>query len=111
MTLTPPPTDSGRDPISPEQARAALDAAMAERLGDNWADEDSFWVLVTGHDYMARVNGFGKNIDFYVDLLGNVTIEEKPLDPTQSSGRTIAWVILILALGIAYLFARAVGWL
>jgi hypothetical protein len=111
MSLTPPTSDAAPEPVSPEQARAALDAAMAERLGDDWAEEGSLWVLVSGHDYMARVNGFGKNIDFYVDLLGNVTIEEKPLNPIQTTGRTIAWVVLALALGIAYLFARAVGWL
>ena len=99
------------EPISPEEARLALDRAMAERLGPGWQDEGSGWLLVTGNDYMARVTRGSMNLDFMVDLLGNVTIEEKPLSPAQTSGRLIAWTLLLLALGIVYLIARALGWL
>ena len=99
------------EPISPEEARLALDRAMAERLGPDWQDEGSGWLLVTGNDYMARVTRGSMNLDFMVDLLGNVTIEEKPLSPAQTSGRLIAWTLLLLALGIVYLIARALGWL
>ena len=99
------------EPISPEEARLALDRAMAERLGPGWQDEGSGWLLVTGNDYMARVTRGSINLDFMVDLLGNVTVEEKPLSPAQTSGRLIAWTLLLLALGIAYLSARALGWL
>ncbi|HYO87304.1 MAG TPA: hypothetical protein VER79_01580 [Candidatus Limnocylindrales bacterium] len=98
------------EPIAPAEARIALDRAMAERLGPDWQEEGSGWLLVTGNDYMARVTRGRVNIDFLVDLLGQVTVEEKPLSPTQSSGRLIAWTLLLLALGIVYLFARAVGW-
>ena len=97
------------DPISAEQARAALDQAMRERLGDNWKHDD--WVLLTGHDYMARVTKGGKNVDFYVDLLGSVRVEEREADPAQESGRLIAWLILALSLGIAFLLARIAGWI
>ena len=99
------------EPISPEEARLALDRAMAERLGPGWQDEGSGWLLVTGNDYMARVTRGSINLDFMVDLLGNVTVEEKPLSPAQTSGRLIAWTLLLLALGIVYLIARALGWL
>ena len=99
------------EPISPEEARLALDRAMAERLGPGWQDEGSGWLLVTGNDYMARVTRGSINLDFMVDLLGNVTVEEKPLSPAQTSGRLIACTLLLLALGIAYLIARALGWL
>lgn len=99
------------EPISPEEARLALDRAMAERLGPDWQDEGSGWLLVTGNDYMARVTRGSINLDFMVDLLGNVTVEEKPLSPAQTSGRLIAWTLLLLALGIVYLIARALGWL
>jgi hypothetical protein len=51
-----------------------------------------------------------QNVDFYVDLLGNVTIEEKEISPAQASGRTVAWVLLLISLGVAYMLARAVGW-
>jgi hypothetical protein len=99
------------EPIPPEQARAILDAAMNERLGADWQDEESGWLLVTGHDYMARVTRGRINVDFYVDLLGNVTVEQKEINLAQSSGRMLAWTLLLLSLGIAYLLARIVGWL
>jgi hypothetical protein len=98
------------EPIAPEEARAILDEAMRERLGDDWQDEGSGWQLVTGHDYMARVTRGSRNVDFYVDLLGEVTIEENEISPAQASGRLIAWVLLLVSLGVAYLLARAVGW-
>lgn len=107
MTDSPTPPE----PISPEDARRALDRAMAERLGPDWQEEGSGWLLVTGNDYMARVTRGNFNLDFMVDLLGNVTIEERPLSPAQTSGRLIAWTLLLLALGIAYLAARALGWI
>lgn len=97
--------------ISPEQARQLLDRAMRETLGDDWQDEDSGWQMITGHDYMARVTRGRVNVDFYVDLLGQVTIEKKMINAAQSSGRLLAWTLLLLSLGIAYLMARAVGWL
>jgi hypothetical protein len=108
MTDTPTPAP---EPIAPDQARAILDAAMAKRLGPDWQDEGSGWLLVTGNDYYARVSRGSFNLDFMVDLLGNVTIEEKPLSPAQTSGRLIAWTLLGLALVIVYLLARAFGWL
>jgi|SRR5690606_38739633 len=98
------------EPIEPEKARAILDQAMRERLGDDWEDEFSGWILVAAHDYMARVTKRNKNVDFYVDLLGNVTIEEKEINPAQASGRMVAWVLLLVSLGVAYMLARAVGW-
>ncbi len=97
------------EPISAEQARAILEQAMRERLGDHWQNDD--WVLVTGHDYMARVTKGRRNLDFYVDLLGNVRVEEREVDPGQDSGRLIAWLILLLSLGIAFLLARIAGWI
>jgi hypothetical protein len=100
-----------QDMIPPEQARAILEATMQKALGDDWRDEESGWILVTGHDYMARVTRGRLNVDFYVDLLGNVTVEQKEINVAQASGRTLALVLLALSLGIAYLMARAVGWL
>ena len=99
------------EPIPPEQARAILDAAMKQRLGEDWEDEDSGWLLVTGHDYMARVTRGRRNVDFYVDLLGQVTVQQSEITGAQDSGRLIAWVFLLLSLGIAFLMARIVGWL
>lgn len=99
------------EPIPPEQAREILEAAMRKRLGDDWRDEESGWQWVTGHDYMARVTRGRKNVDFYVDLLGEVTISEGEINAAQDSGRLIAWTLLGLSLAIAFLVARIAGWM
>src|SRR5690349_10296841 len=96
-------------PIPADQARAILDNAIKERLGDDWEDDEDGWVLVTGHDYMARLTKGRTNLEFYVDLLGNVTVEEKEITLPQDSGRLFAWIFLILSLGIAYLLAHIAG--
>ncbi len=108
------PQDSAQpppEPIPPEQARAILDGAMRQRLGDDWQDEDSGWLMVSGHDYMARVTRGRVNVDFYVDLLGGVSVTEGEINSAQDSGRLIASILLMLSLGIAFLLARIVGWL
>lgn len=103
----PPPGDM----ITPHEARVRLEAAIRARCGEDWDDEDSPWQVVTMHDFMARLTRGRLNVDFYVDLLGVITTEEKPINPAQDSGRLVAWSLLLLSLGIAYLMARAVGWL
>lgn len=97
--------------ISPDEARAILDEAMIDRLGADWQDDEDGWKLVTGHDFMARVVKGRACIDFYVDLLGQVTVEEKMTGPGPHTGRLLAWMILGLSLAIAMLIARIVGWL
>ncbi|GIL09399.1 MAG: hypothetical protein BroJett033_9100 [Chloroflexota bacterium] len=101
--------DDKVEPIAPEQARQILEAAVRERLGDNWQDEDSGWAVVTSHAYMARLTRGRTNMDFYVDLLGAVTVEVKEISPVQDSGRLIAWLLLLLSLAIAFLVARIAG--
>jgi len=49
------------------------------------------------------------NLDFYVDLLGNVTVEEKEINSVQASGRFYALLLLGLSLVIAYLIAKSAG--
>jgi hypothetical protein len=102
--MIPPPTEL--DPIPPEQARARLEAAIRARLGENWDDPDSGWVRVTGHDYMARLTRGRINLDFYVDLLGNVTVEQSGLSEAQTTGRLIVWVLLALSVVIALLIVQ-----
>ena len=104
-------TENPIEPIPAEQARQILEAAIRERLGDDWQDDENGWVRVTGHDYMARLNKGRVNLDFYVDLLGNVNVEEKEISPGQDNGRLIAWMLLLVSVGIAMLIARIVGWL
>ncbi|NWF67586.1 MAG: hypothetical protein HXY40_00730 [Chloroflexi bacterium] len=97
------------EPIAPEEARLILDNAIQERLGVNWEDEG--WVLVSGNDFMARLTRKRTNVDFYVDLLGSVKIEEKEINAGQDLGRLAAWVFLIASLIIALLIARIAGYL
>ena len=98
-------------PIPGEQARAILEQAICERLGPDWNREDSGWAVVASHDFMARLNKGQMNLDFYVDLLGQVTVEEKRVNPGQDTGRLFAWMFLLLMLGIAFLLAKILGWL
>ena len=98
-------------PIPGDQAREILEQAIRQHLGVDWDREDSGWAVVVSHDYMARLNKGRVNVDFYVDLLGEVTIEEKPINPGQDTGRLFAWIFLLLMLGIAFLLAKSIGWL
>jgi hypothetical protein len=93
------------DPIPPEQARQLLEAAIRERLGADW-EEDPDWVRVTGHDYMARLTNGRVNLDFYVDLLGNVTVQKSEASETQQSARLAILILLALSVVIALLLAR-----
>jgi hypothetical protein len=97
------------DPIPSEQARQILHAAIRERLGENWDDEETGWVMVSGHDYMARLSRGRVNVDFYVDLLGNVRVERTEARGLQASAGTILLVLLALSLVIAFLIARIVS--
>lgn len=109
-TSPPPPSSDEIEPISGEQARAILENAIRQRLGETWDDEETGWALITGHDFMARLTRGRVNLDFYVDLLGNVTIEEKEIGAAQSSGRTMAWLFLLGSLMVAALIARLAGY-
>jgi hypothetical protein len=96
-------------PIPGEQARAILEQAIRDRLGPDWDREDSGWAVVTSHDFMARLNRGRVNLDFYVDLLGQVTVEEKTVNPGQDTGRLFAWMFLIAMLGVGFLLAKIIG--
>lgn len=92
--------------IAPEAARAALEAAIIERLGQNWRSQ---WILVHDADYLIRLNQGAINLDFAVDLLGNVTVEERPANPVQLSGRLVAWLVLGAFLFVALAIASLAG--
>lgn len=106
-----PPEPGTIEPIPAGDARLILERAIRDRCGDNWRDEDSGWIVVTGHDYMARLTRGSVNLDFYVDLLGDVSVEERRINPAQESGCLVAALLLMLSLGILYAAARAIGFL
>jgi len=91
------------DPIPPEEARQRLQAALEPYLADGWA-------VVAEHDYMARLTLGGRNLDFYVDLLGNVEMEEKSLSIGQSSGQLVAWLLLLVTFLVVLPIASPLGW-
>lgn len=99
------------EPIPAEQAREILRSAIEEKLGKHWNDEESGWMVVSRHDYMARLTRGNKNIDFYVDLLGNLTVEEKEISGGQENGRFYAWLILGGSIIAALVLARLAGYL
>jgi hypothetical protein len=94
------------DPIPPERARELLDKAIRERLGDDWEDEEKGWVRVTGHDYMTRLTRGRVNLDFYVDILGNVTVEKSENNIPQQNIRLVLFILLALSIVIAFLIVR-----
>lgn len=97
------------EPIPPEQAREILASAIRERLGDSWNDEETGWVIVAGHDYMARLTRGRVNLDFYVDLLGNVTVEKTEARGLQASPGLVLVIFIGLSVVIALLIVRIVS--
>ena len=98
-------------PIPPQEARQILENAVRERLGDDWDDERDGWIVISRQDYMMRLTRGRTNMDFYVDLLGKVIIEEKPALAGEDAGRLVAWVFLLASLFIAVLIARIAGYI
>jgi hypothetical protein len=94
------------EPASPQAQRAAIDAVMLERLGENWPAE---WIIVHNANDLVRINKGTINLDFQADLLAHVEVIERPASPLQLSGRWIAWLILGISLFIALLIASIAG--
>lgn len=99
-------TGENLEPISAAEARVLLETAIRARLGDDWDDDQSGWAVVTRHDYMAQLVRDGHNVTFYVDLIGNVTVEEHGITPAQERGRLLAWLFLGGSLLTALAIAR-----
>lgn len=90
------------DPIEPEAARRVLDGALEPYLEDEW-------YLIDRDDYTARLTKGARNLSVRVDWLGQVQVEESGLRPSQTSGRLVAWVLLIAALLVTLALASALG--
>lgn len=97
------------EPISAEKARAILEAAIRERLGDQWDDEEEGWTLVTGHDYMARLVRGSVTLDFYVDLVGQVRVETSTRNLNRENGALLLAIMVGLSIVIALLIVRIVS--
>lgn len=91
---------------SPQEQRAAIDAAILERLGENWRKD---WIIVHDANDLVRLHQDEINLDFQADLLANVEIIEREANPLQLSGRLIAWSILLAFLFVALTIAAISG--
>jgi hypothetical protein len=92
--------------ISTEKARQAIQKKIVETLGENWEQE---WIKVHQADYLVRLHKNETNMDFQCDLLGNVEVQERMANPLQTSGRFLAWTILVASMAVALAIAIAVG--
>lgn len=99
------------EPISGDTARVILESAIAKRLGVDWNDEQHGWAIISKHDFMARLTKDGRSVDFYVDLMGDLTIEEKAVNPGQDMGRLLAGLILLASVLVAVIIAKLAGYL
>lgn len=97
------------EPIEPHLARQQIEAAIEARLGPNWQDDDTGWAIIHDTDYLVRLTRGRVNMDFHCDLLGEVTVTERDLNPVQDSGRILAWAILLASLTLALVLARLAG--
>lgn len=105
-------TDPTPTPISGDDARRLLDDAIRQQLGPAWDDPETGWSVISRHDFMARLTNGKRVIDFYVDLLGDVRVEEKSVT-TEDRGRMAAWVIAALILMASVYIAQTTdffGW-
>jgi hypothetical protein len=92
--------------ISAEKARQAIEQKIVETLGEHWEQD---WISVHQSDYLVRLNKNETNMDFQCDLLGNVEVQERMANPLQTSGRFLAWTILVASLAVAIAIAIAAG--
>lgn len=91
---------------TPEEQRIAIDAAILERLGENWKKD---WILVHDANDLVRLHKDEINLDFHADLLAEVNIIEREANPLQLSGRLIAFAILGSFLFLAFAIASVAG--
>lgn len=94
------------EPLSLDESRAIVEAAIAERLGENWRKE---WLVVHNDPTLMRLNNDRTNLDFQIDLLGNVEVTERAANPVQLSGRLVVWAVLLSSLFLAFVLATVAG--
>lgn len=94
------------EPASPEEQRAAIEAALLERLGENWQRD---WIVVHDSNELVRLNKGNINLDFQADLLAHVEIIEREASPIQLGGYLVGWMVLIASLAVALAIAAIAG--
>lgn len=77
------------DSIPPEQAAAIIEPKLQELQAEGWK-------IVDETDYSARLIRGKANLDIWIDLLGNIEMQEKPMSLLQETGQIIAILLLII---------------
>ncbi len=103
---TPTPTPQV---IPAKEARQRIQAAIIERLGEQWDSPTDGWLVVHDTAYLVRLNRGDVNLDFQCDLLGEVGVTELEVNPLQTSGRFIAIAVLAASLFLAFVIAQIAG--
>lgn len=101
-----PQTEDEIELATPEAQRAAIDAAIVERLGDNWRQD---WLVVHDASDLVRLHRDKINLDFQADLLAEVEVIEREANPVQLSGRLVVWSVLGASLLVAIAIAFVTG--
>jgi hypothetical protein len=107
LSDTPPnpelnPSASEIEPIEAEEAEVILQITLHPYLVDGWR-------VLDRSAFAARLTRGKRNLDFRIDLLGQVEIHESELTPLQESGRLVAWVVLLAMLLVTLALASALG--
>ncbi len=98
----PNPAEPEVEPVDPQTAEAALSEALAPYLAEDWR-------VLHRDAYSARLRRAGRNVDVWVDLLGDVQTRERGPTPLQESGRLMAWMVLLAMLLLALALSAALG--
>jgi hypothetical protein len=91
------------DFITPDQAETLLKPEI-ERL------EMEGWKVTRHAQYVVRLKRNDRVTDIHIDLLGNITFEEKmAVTSATELGTLIAWMLLIAFFLVVLVFAQTVG--
>lgn len=77
------------EPIPPDEAAAIIEPKLQELQAQGWK-------IIFANDYSARLTQKQVNLDVWVDLLGQIEMQEKPLTLLQESGQFLAIILLML---------------
>ncbi len=100
--LRPNPAETEVEPIDPQAAESILREAIAPYLAEGWR-------VLHRDAYSARLRRDARNIDVWIDLLGDVQTRERGLTPLQESGRLMAWTVLLAMLLLALALSAVFG--
>ena len=97
-------TEPNLEMILPEDAERIL---MPRIL----ALQDDGWRVLSRTSYQARLTRDDKNLNLYIDLVGQLVEEERPLTPRQQYAQQFAIALFFFIFMTVFLLASWYGWL